>query len=146
MRILLAAMLVVVMVMIMAMPVTLVMVVTDKQADIAILRTLGASPRLVMQVFMVQGLAVGLIGTLLGLVGGVVIASNIDVIVPFLERTLGFEAMPGDIYYISTVPSQLRWPDVGRIGVLSVVFSVVATLYPAWRAARTQPAQALRYE
>ena len=125
---------------------TLVMVVTDKQADIAILRTLGASPRLVMTVFMVQGLAVGLIGTLLGLAGGVSIALNIDVIVPFLERTLGFQAMPGDIYYISTVPSQLRWPDVGRIGVLSVLFSVVATLYPAWRAARTQPAQALRYE
>jgi len=125
---------------------TLVMVVTDKQADIAILRTLGASPRLVMTVFMVQGLAVGVIGTLLGLVFGVTIASHIDVIVPFLERTFSFEAMPGDIYYIASVPSQLRWPDVGRIGLLSVLFSVVATLYPAWRAARTQPAQALRYE
>lgn len=125
---------------------TLVMVVTDKQADIAILRTLGASPRLVMKVFMVQGLAVGLVGTLLGLAGGVLIASNIHVIVPFLERTLGFEAMPGDIYYISSVPSQLRWSDVGRIGALSLLFSAVATLYPAWRAARTQPAQALRYE
>ncbi len=125
---------------------TLVMVVTDKQSDIAILRTLGASPRLVMTVFMVQGLAVGVIGSALGLVFGVSIASHIDVIVPFLERTFGFEAMPGDIYYISTVPSQLRWPDVGRIGMLSVLFSVVATVYPAWRAARTAPAQALRYE
>lgn len=125
---------------------TLVMVVTDKQADIAILRTLGASPRLVMNVFMVQGLAVGLVGTLLGLAGGVAIASHIDVIVPFLERTFGFQAMPGDIYYISSVPSELRWGDVGRIGVLSLLFSVIATLYPAWRAARTQPAQALRYE
>jgi len=125
---------------------TLVMVVTDKQADIAILRTLGASPRLVMTVFMVQGLAVGVIGTLLGLVFGVTIASHIDVIVPFLERTFSFEAMPGDIYYITSVPSQLRMPDVARIGLLSVLFSVVATLYPAWRAARTQPAQALRYE
>lgn len=125
---------------------TLVMVVTDKQADIAILRTLGASPRLVMTVFMVQGLAVGVIGSVLGLVFGVAIASHIDIIVPFLERTFGFEAMPGDIYYITSVPSQLRWPDVGRIGILSVLFSVVATLYPAWRAARTQPAQALRYE
>lgn len=125
---------------------TLVMVVTDKQADIAILRTLGASPRLVMTVFMVQGLAVGVIGSALGLIGGVSIASHIDIIVPFLERTFGFEAMPGDIYYITSVPSQLRWPDVGRIGLLSVLFSVIATLYPAWRAARTQPAQALRYE
>jgi lipoprotein-releasing system permease protein len=125
---------------------TLVMVVTDKQSDIAILRTLGASPRLVMTVFMVQGLAVGVIGSALGLIFGVTIASHIDIIVPFLERTFGFEAMPGDIYYISSVPSQLRWPDVGRIGVLSVLFSVVATLYPAWRAARTAPAQALRYE
>jgi len=124
----------------------LVSTLVIKQADIAILRTLGASPKLVMTVFMVQGLAVGVIGSVLGLVFGVSIASNIDVIVPFLERTFGFEAMPGDIYYISSVPSQLRWPDVGRIGVLSVLFSVIATLYPAWRAARTQPAQALRYE
>jgi lipoprotein-releasing system permease protein len=99
-----------------------------------------------MTVFMVQGLAVGVIGSALGLIFGVSIASHIDIIVPFLERTFGFEAMPGDIYYISSVPSQLRWPDVGRIGVLSVLFSVIATLYPAWRAARTQPAQALRYE
>ena len=70
----------------------------------------------------------------------------IHIIVPFLEHTFGFQAMPGDIYYITAVPSELRWPDVGRIGILSVLFSVVATLYPAWRAARTQPAQALRYE
>lgn len=125
---------------------TLVMVVTDKQADIAILRTLGASPRLIMNVFMVQGLAVGIIGTLLGLILGVMVASNIDVIVPFIERTFGFQAMPSDIYYISSVPSELRMGDVARIGLLSVLFSVVATLYPAWRAARTQPAQALRYE
>ncbi|MCB1613223.1 MAG: FtsX-like permease family protein, partial [Xanthomonadales bacterium] len=125
---------------------TLVMVVTDKQADIAILRTLGASPRLIMNVFMVQGLAVGIIGTLLGLILGVTVASNIDVIVPFIERTFGFQAMPSDIYYISSVPSELRMGDVARIGLLSVLFSVVATLYPAWRAARTQPAQALRYE
>ena len=125
---------------------TLVMVVTDKQADIAILRTLGASPRLIMGVFMVQGLAVGLVGTLIGLALGVLTAENIHVIVPFLERTFGFEAMPGDIYYISSVPSELRAFDVLHIGVLSVVFSVIATVYPAWRAARTQPAQALRYE
>ena len=125
---------------------TLVMVVTDKQADIAILRTLGASPRLVMGVFMVQGLAVGLVGTLIGLLIGVLTAENIHIIVPFIERTFGFEAMPGDIYYISSVPSELRNFDVMRIGVMSVVFSVLATVYPAWRAARTQPAQALRYE
>lgn len=125
---------------------TLVMMVTDKQSDIAILRTLGASPRLIMQVFMVQGLAVGVVGTLLGLVFGVTIASNIDIIVPFLERVFGFQAMPGDIYYITSVPSELRVSDVGRIGIISVLFSVVATWYPAWLAARTQPAQALRYE
>jgi lipoprotein-releasing system permease protein len=125
---------------------TLVMVVTDKQADIAILRTLGASPRLIMASFMVQGLTVGLIGTAIGLVLGVAISANIDVIVPFLERSFGFEAMPSDIYYISTLPSELRAADVTRIGLLSVLFSVMATLYPAWRAARTQPAQALRYE
>lgn len=125
---------------------TLVMVVTDKQADIAILRTLGASPRLVMGAFMVQGLTVGLIGTLVGLLLGVLIAGNIEHIVPFLEHMFGFQAMPGDIYYITSVPSELRWADVARIGALSVLFSVVATLYPALRAARTQPAQALRYE
>ncbi len=125
---------------------TLVMVVTDKQADIAILRTLGASPRLIMGVFMVQGLAVGLVGSLIGLLLGVLTAENIHIIVPFLERTFGFQAMPGDIYYISSVPSELRSFDVMRIGVMSVVFSVIATIYPAWRAARTQPAQALRYE
>lgn len=125
---------------------TLVMVVTDKQADIAILRTLGASPRLIMGVFMVQGLTVGLIGTLIGLVSGVAIAGNIHIIVPFLERTFGFEAMPSDIYYINSVPSELRWDDVSVIGLLSLLFSVLATLYPAWRASRTQPAQALRYE
>lgn len=125
---------------------TLVMVVTDKQADIAILRTLGASPRLVMGIFIIQGLTVGIIGTLIGLACGVVIAENIHIIVPFLERTFGFEAMPGDIYYINQLPSELRYTDVARIGLLSIVFSVLATLYPSWRAARTQPAQALRYE
>lgn len=125
---------------------TLVMVVTDKQSDIAILRTLGASPRLVMTVFMVQGLIVGIVGTALGLCFGVLIAHNIDVIVPFLEQTFGFQALPGDIYYINALPSELRMADVIRIGSLSVVFAVIATVYPAMRAAATQPAQALRYE
>lgn len=125
---------------------TLVMVVTDKQADIAILRTLGASPQLVMAVFMVQGLAVGLLGTLIGLVSGVALALNVTRIVPFLERLFGFQAMPGDIYYISELPSKLVWSDVWTIGVTSLIFALVATVYPAWRASRTQPAQALRYE
>ncbi len=125
---------------------TLVMTVTDKQADIAILRTLGASPRSIMKIFMIQGALVGLVGTALGVGGGVLIASNIDVIVPFIERLLQVQFLPKDIYLISELPSDLHWDDVWTIGSVAVVLSFVATLYPSWWAARVKPAEALRYE
>lgn len=125
---------------------TLVMVVTDKQADIAILRTLGATPGVILRVFMVQGALIGLLGTLVGLVGGVLLALNVETIVPAIEQAFGVQFMPADIYYISDLPSKLHWPDVWRIGLLAFLLSFVATLYPAWRASRTQPAEALRYE
>ncbi|TQV63444.1 MAG: lipoprotein-releasing ABC transporter permease subunit [Halothiobacillaceae bacterium] len=125
---------------------TLVMVVTDKQADIAILRTLGASPGSVMMIFMVQGTLIGLVGTLFGLMGGLGLALNIETLVPWLEQTLGVHFLPADVYYISELPSDVQVMDVLRITALSFGLSIVATLYPAWRAARTQPVEALRYE
>lgn len=125
---------------------TLVMTVTDKQADIAILRTLGASPGSIMKIFMIQGALVGLIGTAIGVGLGVLVASNIDVIVPFIERLFGIQFLPRDIYLISALPSDLRWPDVGTIGGVAVVLAFLATLYPSWSAARVKPAEALRYE
>lgn len=124
----------------------LVMVVTDKQSDIAILRTLGLTPRGVMGVFMVQGVAIGLIGTLLGLVGGVALAKNVDVVVPFIERLFGVKILAPDVYLISDIPSKVQWNDVTVIGLVAFGLATLATLYPAWRAARTQPAEALRYE
>lgn len=125
---------------------TLVMVVTDKEADIAILRTIGATPRSIMAVFMVQGTVIGVFGTVLGVVLGVLLAQNVDVVVPVLERALGFQVLPPDIYYISELPSDLRWLDVARIGGVAFVLSLLSTIYPALRASRTQPAEALRYE
>lgn len=125
---------------------TLVMVVTDKQSDIAILRTLGASPQSMMAVFMVQGTVIGLVGTLLGLAGGVSLALNVETIVPAIEQAFGVQFLPADVYYISDLPSEIHTSDVWRICTLSFLLSIVATLYPAWRAARTQPAEALRYE
>lgn len=125
---------------------TLVMAVTDKQADIAILRTLGLTPGRVMLVFIVQGTVIGLIGTALGVGGGIVLALNVEIIVPAIERIMGMQFLPADVYYISDLPSELRAFDVIRIGVLAFVLTVVATIYPAWRASRTQPAEALRYE
>ncbi len=125
---------------------TLVMTVTDKQADIAILRTLGSSPGSIMKIFMIQGALVGLIGTAIGVATGVLVALNVDVIVPFIERLLGVQFLPRDIYLISALPSDLRWPDVGTIGMVAVVLAFLATLYPSWRAARVRPAEALRYE
>jgi lipoprotein-releasing system permease protein len=125
---------------------TLVMTVTDKQADIAILRTLGASPRSIMKIFMIQGALVGILGTAIGITLGVTVALNVDVIVPFIEHILGVQFLSKDIYYISTVPSDLRWPDVYKIGCVAVLLAFVATLYPSWWAARVKPAEALRYE
>ncbi|MDP5009146.1 MAG: lipoprotein-releasing ABC transporter permease subunit [Glaciimonas sp.] len=125
---------------------TLVMTVTEKQADIAILRTLGASPRSIMKIFMIQGALVGLIGTALGVAFGVLISLNIDVIVPAIERLLQVQFLPKSVYVISELPSDLRWPDVWTISVVAVILSFVATLYPSWWAARVKPAEALRYE
>ncbi len=125
---------------------TLVMLVTDKQADIAILRTLGLTPASVMGVFIVQGIVIGLLGTLLGVLGGVSLALNVETIVPALEAYFGVQFMPPDVYYINMLPSRLHWPDVWRISGVAFLLCLAATLYPAWRAARTQPAEALRYE
>ena len=125
---------------------TLVMAVTDKQADIAILRTLGASPGSIMGIFMVQGALIGFIGLALGVAGGVALALNVDVVVPFIERLLGTELMSKEVYYISSLPSELQWGDVLTITGLSFVLSLAATLYPSWRASRVNPAEALRYE
>ena len=125
---------------------TLVMVVTDKQSDIAILRTLGATPRSIMIIFMVQGTVIGFIGTLLGMIGGVALALNVETVVPIIEHIFHVQFMPADVYYISEFPSELHWSDVIQITAISFLLSVLATLYPAWNASRTQPAEALRYE
>ncbi len=125
---------------------TLVMTVTEKQADIAILRTLGASPRSIMKIFMIQGALAGIFGTLIGTGFGILVAVNIDVIVPFIERLFGFQFLPKDIYLVSSLPSDLRWTDVLVIGGSSIVLSFLATLYPSWNAAKVNPAEALRYE
>jgi lipoprotein-releasing system permease protein len=125
---------------------TLVMTVTEKQADIAILRTLGASPRSVMTVFIVQGALIGVFGTLIGAGGGLLLANNLDVIVPAIERLLNVQFLPREVYFISSLPSDPRASDIVPITVISLVLSLVATLYPSWRASRTRPAEALRYD
>ncbi len=125
---------------------TLVMTVTDKRADIAILRTLGASPGSIMGIFVVQGAMVGVIGTLAGLLLGLGVAFNIDVIVPALEHALGASFLPKDIYLISRMPSEPQQSDILPIAVIALVMAFVATLYPSWRASRVNPAEALRYE
>jgi lipoprotein-releasing system permease protein len=125
---------------------TLVMAVTDKQADIAILRTLGASPRSIMKIFIVQGVVIGVIGTLTGCLGGIALALNLDVVIPFIEQSLGVQFLAKDVYYITELPSDLRYPEVAVIAAMSFLISLLATLYPSWRAAQTNPAEALRYE
>lgn len=125
---------------------TLIMAVTDKRADIAIMRTLGASPSSIMQIFVVQGALIGVIGTLAGVILGVLAALNIDVIVPFIEHVFGIQFLDKDVYMITSVPSQLLWSDVLVIMLTSFVLSLLATLYPSWKAARMNPAEALRYE
>ena len=125
---------------------SLVMTVTDKRADIAILRTLGASPRSIMGIFVVQGALAGVIGTLGGVGLGLLVAFNIDVIVPALERALGVAFLPGSIYLISRMPSQPLASDIVPIALISLALAFAATLYPSWRASRVNPAEALRYE
>ena len=125
---------------------TLVMTVTDKQADIAILRTLGASPMSIMGIFVVQGALVGVIGTLSGLALGLLVAFNIDSIVPAIERALGASFLPKDIYLISRMPSDPQWADIGPVVIIALVLALIATLYPSWRASRIDPAEALRHE
>ena len=125
---------------------TLVMVVTDKRADVAILRTIGMNRRGVMLVFIVQGMVIGLVGTLLGAVLGVWLAFNVEWIVPAIEKTFHVQFLSPDVYYISELPSELEWTDVWRITGLAFVLGLLATLYPAWQAAETEPAEALRYE
>jgi len=124
----------------------LVMVVTDKQSDIAILKTMGARPGTVMRVFVIQGSVIGIVGTALGVIGGILLAQNIGAVVPFLEKLFGFSLFPSDIYYITELPSDLRSADVLKFALMSLGMSLLSTLYPSWRAARTHPAEALSYE
>jgi lipoprotein-releasing system permease protein len=124
----------------------LVMVVTDKRTDIAILRTFGASPRRIMGVFMTQGLVIGWLGVALGLIVGLGIALNIDTLVPFLEQTFHFQIFDADVYDMPTIPSDVRWPNIVVISVSALLLTGLATIYPAVRASRTAPAEALRYE
>ncbi|MFT4171193.1 MAG: lipoprotein-releasing ABC transporter permease subunit [Rhodocyclaceae bacterium] len=124
----------------------LVMAVQDKRADIAILRTLGASPGSIMKIFVIQGAIMGFIGLGVGVILGVALALNIDVVVPFIERTFHVQFLAKDVYYISELPSKLIWGDVGTIVGVAFFLTLVATLYPSWRASRINPAEALRYE
>jgi lipoprotein-releasing system permease protein len=125
---------------------TLVMAVTDKQSDIAILRTLGARPGSIMKIFVIQGSSIGVFGTLIGITLGVVLALNLEIVVPVLEKLFGFNLFPPDVYQLSQLPSELSWHDVLLIGIVSLLISVVATLYPSWRASKLNPAESLRYE
>jgi len=125
---------------------TLIMVVTDKRADIAILRTLGLSPGKVMGIFFVQGVTSGVIGTFIGAIAGVLTALNLAKILAFIEGLVGYELLPASVYIVTDFPAELRWNDVGIIVTAAITMSMLATLYPAWRASKTQPAEALRYE
>jgi lipoprotein-releasing system permease protein len=125
---------------------TLVMVVNDKQSDIAILRTLGATPGLIMRIFMLQGMLVGFVGTFIGLVLGVLLALNVTVIVNFIQHVFGVQLFQSSVYFVAYLPSKLQMSDVLQICVIALSLCLLATIYPAWRASRTQPAEALRYE
>jgi len=123
-----------------------IMLVTDKQADIAILRTLGATPASIMTIFVIQGALIGFIGTLIGVVGGVVLALNVGTVVPAIERFLGVTFLDKSVYYISELPSQLQRGDVVTIAAIALILALIATIYPSFKAARVNPAEALRYE
>jgi lipoprotein-releasing system permease protein len=125
---------------------TLVMVVRDKQSDIAILRTVGATPRSILRIFVTQGSVIGVVGTLAGVAAGVLLALNLESVVTFFESTFGIKFLAADVYFISDLPSELRAGDVLRIGGIALLLALVSTVYPAWVAARTAPAEALRYE
>jgi lipoprotein-releasing system permease protein len=122
------------------------MAVKDKQSDIAILRSFGSTPVEIAKIFLVQGALIGVIGTLLGVGLGCLIAFNIDVIIPALERMAGVQFLPREVYFISRLPSDPRISDIATIGITSLVMSLLATLYPSWRASRLQPAQVLRHD
>jgi len=125
---------------------SLVMTVTNKQADIAILRTLGAQPGSIMKIFVVQGVTIGFIGTATGVALGCLIAWSIPWLVPMIEHLLGVQFLPPSVYFISELPSELIPADVARIGIIAFLMSALATLYPSWRGAKVRPAEALRYE
>lgn len=125
---------------------TLVMVVNDKESDIAILRTYGATPRTIMSIFVVQGAIVGIIGTLLGIVGGIALALNVTQIVKWIEEVFHVHFLSSSVYFVNYLPSELLWQDVIKISMAALVLSLIATIYPAWRASRTEPVEALRYE
>jgi lipoprotein-releasing system permease protein len=125
---------------------TLVMVVTDKRGDIAILKTQGLTNLSVMGIFIVLGCVIGSVGTLIGTIGGVLLALNVQTIVPAIEKAFGVQFMAADVYYISEVPSKLIWQDVYWIAAMAFFLSLLATLYPAWQASRINPAEVLRYE
>jgi len=125
---------------------TLVIVVNEKKGDIAILRTIGSTSAQIMRIFIFQGIIIGFIGTAIGIISGVLTALNIDVIVPFLEAKLGIKFLSADVYLITELPSKMEWSDVAAIGLIAFLLTILATLYPAWRASRVQPAEALRYE
>lgn len=125
---------------------SLVMVVNDKRSDIAILRTLGATPRTILTIFIVQGSVIGLVGTLLGLIFGILLASHVTGLVDWIQHAFHVQLIASDVYYVDYLPSRIEWPDVAKITFAALAMSLLATLYPAWDASRTQPAQALRYE
>jgi lipoprotein-releasing system permease protein len=125
---------------------SLMMAVKDKNSDIAILRTLGASPGGITKIFLIQGTMIGALGTVLGLVGGIALASNVEIVVPFLENLFGIKFLSKDVYYISDLPSELQTPDVVATAAVAFVLTILATIYPSYRASRVNPAEALRYE
>ena len=125
---------------------TLVMVVTDKEPDIAILRTFGARQSSILAIFVVQGTLIGIAGTIAGVAGGVALATNVETLVPAIESFFGVTFLSPDIYYISAVPSEMRWRDVAAVGSVAFVMCVLATIYPAWKASRVHPVEALRHE